>query len=48
LPKADDLLSGLAIDMFVLSDEAYAIVAMHRQIEAAGAIPNIPLKASRT
>jgi IS5 family transposase len=44
---ADHLLSGLCADTLVLADKAYDTDAIRRQIEAAGAIPNIPPKANR-
>lgn len=45
---ADHLLSSLSADTLVLADKAYDTDAIRRQIEAAGAIPNIPPKANRT
>jgi transposase len=45
---ADHLLSGLSADTLVLADKAYDTDAIRRQIEEAGAIPNIPPKANRT
>jgi len=45
---ADRLLSGLSADTLVLADKAYDTDAIRRQIEEAGAVPNIPPKANRT
>ena len=45
---ADHLLSGLSADALVLADKGYDTDVIRRQIEEAGAIPNIPPKANRT
>lgn len=45
---ADTLLAAVPADVLVLADKAYDTNSIRCQIEAAGAVPNIPPKTNRT